>query len=288
MVQSMTGYGKAFVQFLNKKITIEIRSLNSKQQDLNMKIPPCYKAKEMIIRKQLGKRLQRGKIEMSLSQEVMNWREKQMINKEIVRSYMNELKQMISTENELGLLAIAMRMPEVIAAEEEPAGEEEWAAIQKAIDRAIENIIDFRITEGKSLEEDFRLHIHAIYCLLESIDPLEKERIENLKTRLKERCNDEIKSCKIDENRWEQELFFYLEKLDISEEKVRLKTHLDYFLEELSYEESCGKKLGFITQEIGREINTLGSKANHAALQRIVVQMKDELEKIKEQILNTL
>lgn len=288
MVQSMTGYGKAFMQFLNKKFTIEIRSLNSKQQDLNIKMPPCYKSKEMIIRKQLGKRLQRGKIELILSQEVMNWEKKQMINKEIVRSYMNELKQMISTENELELLAIAMRMPEAIVAEEEPADDEEWAAIQKAIDRAIENIIDFRITEGKSLEEDFRLHIHAIYRLLESIYPLEKERIENLKTRLKERCNDEIKSCKIDENRWEQELFFYLEKLDISEEKVRLKTHLDYFLEELSYDESCGKKLGFITQEIGREINTLGSKANHAALQRIVVQMKDELEKIKEQILNTL
>lgn len=288
MVQSMTGYGKAFAQVFNKKITIEIRSLNSKQQDLNIKMPPCYKAKEMIIRKQLGKRLQRGKIELILSQEVTNWGKRQVINKEIVRSYMDELKQMISTENELELLSIAMRMPEAIVAEEEPADEEEWAAIQKAIDRAIENIIDFRITEGKSLEEDFRLHTHAIYRLLESIEPLEKERVDNLKTRLKERCNDEIKSYKIDENRWEQELFFYLEKLDISEEKVRLKTHLDYFLEELSYEESCGKKLGFITQEIGREINTLGSKANHAALQRIVVQMKDELEKIKEQILNTL
>ncbi|APD06872.1 UPF0701 protein YicC [Flavobacteriaceae bacterium UJ101] len=288
MIQSMTGYGKSTTQLPEKKITIEIKSLNSKQLDLNVRMPSFYKEKEIGIRKQLGKKLVRGKIEFSFYSELTGVEKSQTINKEIARAYIDELKEITPTDNETDLLQIAMRMPDTTASSRDEIDEDEWLSIQKTIDEAIENIIQFRTDEGKSIETDFKERIANIEILLEQVKQYENERIELLKTRIKERLEEVVGKAHVDENRFEQELIFYIEKLDINEEKVRLKNHLNYFIEQLNTPESNGKKLGFITQEIGREINTLGSKSNHTEMQKIVIQMKDELEKIKEQILNSL
>ncbi|MFV0531468.1 MAG: YicC/YloC family endoribonuclease [Flavobacteriales bacterium] len=288
MIQSMTGYGKSAVQLPEKKITIEIKTLNSKQLDLNVRMPSFYKEKEIEIRKQLGKKLIRGKIEFNFYSELTGVEKSQTINKKIARAYIDDLKEITPTDNETELLQIAMRMPDTTTSSRDEINEEEWFQIQKVIDEAIENTIQFRIDEGRSIEIDFKEHIINIGHLLEKIQLYEIERIENLKLRLKEKVEEVVGKTNIDENRFEQELIFYIEKLDINEEKVRLKNHLDYFIEQLNSKDSNGKKLGFITQEIGREINTLGSKSNHTEMQKIVIQMKDELEKIKEQILNSL
>ncbi len=284
----MTGYGKSAAQLPDKKITIEIKTLNSKQLDLNVRMPSFYKEKEIEIRKQLGKKLMRGKIEFSFYSELTGVEKSQTINKEIARAYINELKEITPTDNEIELLQIAMRMPDTTVSSRDEIDAQEWLQIQKLINEAIEKTIQFRMDEGKSIEKDFKERIVAIEQLLEEIKPYEAERIENLKLRLKERLEEVVGKMNVDENRFEQELIFYMEKLDVNEEKVRLKNHLNYFVEQLNTNESNGKKLGFIVQEIGREINTLGSKANHMEMQKKVIQMKDELEKMKEQILNSL
>ena len=288
MIQSMTGYGKSIIQLPEKKITIEIKSLNSKQLDLNVRMPSFYKEKEISIRKELGRKLVRGKIDFGLYSELTGIEKSQTINKEITRAYIDDLKGIVSTENEVELLQIAMRMPDTTTTSRDEIDQQEWNEIEKVINQAIVNIVEFRTDEGKSIELDFKKRIANIENLLEEVQKYESERLETLKKRLKERLEEVVGKVNIDENRFEQELIFYIEKLDINEEKVRLKNHLNYFIEQLDNDESNGKKLGFITQEIGREINTLGSKSNHTEMQKVVIQMKDELEKIKEQILNSL
>jgi len=286
MTQSMTGYGKAVAECSDKKITIEIRSLNSKSLDLNTRIPFLYKEKELEIRKILSEKLQRGKVDFSALTEATAANKAQQINPEIIKAYMDEFKQVAPGASNAELLAIVMRLPDVMAFTCKELDEDEWNIFVKLMNEAIENLNQFRLDEGKTLEQEFVQRINTILNLLSQIEPFEKERIQTLKDRFIK--NLEELSTDYDENRFEQELIYYLEKLDITEEKVRLKNHCEYFLETLKTVDSEGKKLGFICQEIGREINTLGSKSNHSDMQRIVVQMKDELEKVKEQVLNIL
>lgn len=286
MILSMTGYGKAVAECSDKKITIEIRSLNSKSLDLNTRLPFLYKVKELDIRKLLSEKLQRGKVDFSVNTEATADNKAQQINPEIIKAYINEFKVIIPEATDPELLAIVMRLPDVMAFTCKELDEEEWNIFLKVLNEAIENLNQFRLAEGKVLEQDFIQRIGKIKELLVQVEPFEKERIQTLKERFTK--NLEELSSEYDQNRFEQELIYYLEKLDITEEKVRLKNHCDYFLENLNSNESEGKKLGFICQEIGREINTLGSKSNHSEMQKIVVQMKDELEKVKEQVLNIL
>ena len=262
--------------------------MNSKTLDLNVRVPSFYREKEIEIRKKISERLVRGKIDFIFFSELTGVDKSQTINTEIVKSYIAELKNIVPTENEVELLKIAMQMPDATSMERNEINEEEWKEIQQIIDNAIDATIKFREDEGKMLVEDFKLRIGNIGKLLQEIAVFEPIRMEQLKQRLREKLEENVGKSNIDENRFEQELIFYLEKLDVSEEKIRLQNHLDYFLAELEGSESNGKKLGFITQEIGREINTLGSKSNLSEMQKIVVQMKDELEKIKEQVLNAL
>ena len=286
MIQSMTGYGKAVAECSDKKITIEIRSLNSKSLDINTRLPFLYKEKELEIRKILSEKLQRGKIDFSVLTEATAANKAQQINPEIIKAYISEFKQIVPEASDAELLAIVMRLPDVMAFTCKELDEDEWKIFTNLMQDAIENLNQFRIKEGKVLETEFVQRIQSILNLLIQVEPFEKERIGNLKERFQK--NLEELSSEYDENRFEQELIYYLEKLDITEEKVRLKNHCEYFLETLEKEEFNGKKLGFISQEIGREINTLGSKSNHSEMQKIVVQMKDELEKVKEQALNIL
>jgi len=286
MIQSMTGYGKAVAECSDKKITIEIRSLNSKTLDLNTRLPYLYKEKELDIRKILSEKLQRGKVDFSVNTEATADNKTQQINPEIIKSYISEFKQIVPEATDSELLAIVMRLPDVMAFTCKELDEGEWNIFVKLMNEAIQNLNDFRLTEGKVLEQEFIQRVQSILNLLSQVEPFEKERIQTLKDRFTK--NLEELSSDYDENRFEQELIYYLEKLDITEEKVRLKNHCEYFLETLKTSDSEGKKLGFICQEIGREINTLGSKSNHSEMQRIVVQMKDELEKVKEQVLNIL
>ena len=286
MIQSMTGYGKAVAECSDKKLTVEIRSLNSKSLDLNTRLPYLYKEKELEIRKILSEKLQRGKIDFSIQTEITADNKTQQINPDIIKSYIQEFKEIAPESTDAELLSIVMRLPDVMTFTCNSLDEEEWNFCQKIILDAIENLQFFRTDEGKVLEQEFVQRIQIILNLLIDIEPFEKERIGILKERFVK--NLEELSVEYDENRFEQELVYYLEKLDVTEEKVRLKNHCEYFLKTLESPDSNGKKLGFITQEIGREINTLGSKSNHSEMQKIVVQMKDELEKIKEQALNIL
>jgi len=286
MIQSMTGYGKAVAECSDKKITIEIRSLNSKSLDLNTRLPYLYKEKELEIRKILSEKLQRGKVDFSVNTEATADNKAQQINPDIIKSYINEFKVIVPEATDPELLAIVMRLPDVMAFTCKELDEEEWNIFLKVLNEALQNLNEFRKAEGKVLEQDFIQRIEKIKELLVQVEPFEKERIQTLKDRFTK--NLEELSSEYDQNRFEQELIYYLEKLDITEEKVRLKNHCEYFLENLNSKESEGKKLGFICQEIGREINTLGSKSNHSEMQKIVVQMKDELEKVKEQVLNIL
>lgn len=288
MIQSMTGYGKSILQLPTKKVTVEIKSLNSKNLDINVRIPSYYKEKELEVRKKLAKSLNRGKVDFSIFIEMTADETSTSINKGVVKQYINQLKNIIETkpDDELEMLKLAVSMPEALKTEREELDDEEWNAINEAIDVAISKIIEYRKDEAKSLEIDFKNRISNIELYLKEINSLDKDRIEQVKIRLRKAINDlEVET---DENRFEQELIYYLEKLDINEEKVRLKNHLEYFIETLNLPESNGKKLGFIAQEIGREINTTGSKANFAPMQKAVIQMKNELEQIKEQILNVL
>lgn len=288
MIQSMTGYGKSVLQLPTKKVTIEIKSLNSKNLDLNVRIPSYYKEKELSVRKKLAKSLMRGKVDFSIFVEMTADETSTTVNKSVVKNYVEQLRNtlFIGSEDDVELLKMAVSMPDALKTEREELDENEWNLIDQNIDVAVKEIVQYRIDEAASLEEDFKQRITNIKMYLEEVKALDADRIENVKTRLK-KAIDDLKVV-TDENRFEQELIYYLEKLDINEEKVRLANHLNYFLETLDTPDSNGKKLGFIVQEMGREINTTGSKANFAPMQKAVIQMKNELEQIKEQILNVL
>jgi len=288
MIHSMTGYGKSVLHLSDKKVTIEIKSLNSKNLDLNVRIPSYYRVKELVVRKQLASKLVRGKVDFSIYIEMTADETSTTVNKGVVSEYMQQLRNVVQTgsSNDVELLKMAVRMPDALKTEREELDEDEWAQINANIQKAIKDIIQYRIDEAASLEKDFKLRIENIQSYLEEVKSFDGARITHVKERLK-KAIDDLK-VQTDENRFEQELIYYLEKLDINEEKVRLANHLTYFLQELGTEDSNGKKLGFIVQEIGREVNTIGSKANFAPMQKAVIQMKNELEKIKEQVLNVL
>ena len=286
MIQSMTGFGKATLQLPNKKITVEIKSLNSKGLDLNTRRPSVFREMELGLRNQLSTRLERGKIDFSLYVEVTGEETSSKINVPIVKGYINQMKVVIPNADETELMKMAVRMPDALKTERDEIDENEWKKIQNVIDEALENIAQFRKDEGVSLEREFLHRIANIMALMNNAVSYDAERVETVKTRLRNAL-DELKE-NVDENRFEQELIFYLEKYDITEEKVRLENHLNYFIETIAGTEANGRKLGFITQEMGREINTMGSKSNHTEMQKLVVMMKDELEKIKEQVLNVL
>ena len=286
MIQSMTGFGKATLQLPTKKITVEIKSLNSKGLDLNTRMPSVFREMELGLRNQISQRLERGKIDFSLYIEATGEETSSKINVPIVKGYINQMKAVIPNADETELMKMAVRMPDALKTERDEIDENEWNEIQKVINEALENMAQFRKDEGASLEKEFQLRIGNINKLMDEAVSYDAERVETVKTRLRTAL-DELKE-NVDENRFEQELIFYLEKYDITEEKVRLENHLNYFLETVKGTEANGRKLGFITQEMGREINTMGSKSNHTQMQKLVVMMKDELEKIKEQVLNVL
>ena len=285
MIQSMTGYGKSVIQLPTKKISIEIKSLNSKNLDLNTRMPSLYREKELDVRKLIASKLERGKIDFSLYMEITGEETSTQINKTVVKQYIKQLREVVDGD-ETELLKMAIRLPDAVTTERDEIDEDEWAQIAKEIDSSLEKIHQYRLDEGKTLESDFFDRIQNISELLDKVIAMDPERIEGVRERLKKGVADLKEN--VDQNRFEQELIYYIEKFDITEEKVRLKNHLDYFLKALKSDDSNGKKLGFIAQEIGREINTIGSKSNYAPMQKLVVQMKDELEKIKEQLLNVL
>lgn len=286
MIQSMTGFGKASFQLPTKKITVEVKSLNSKGLDLNTRIPSVYREMELGLRNQIAQHLERGKIDFSLFIEITGEETSSKLNVPIIRGYINQMKMVIADADETELMKMAVRMPDALKTERDELDENEWKQIQTVIVEALNNISNFRQSEGLSLEKEFSLRIANIRQYLNQAIALDPERIQNIKDKLQSAIT-ELK-VNVDENRFEQELIYYLEKLDVTEERVRLNNHLDYFLETITGNEANGRKLGFITQEMGREINTLGSKSNHAGMQKLVVMMKDELEKIKEQVLNVL
>jgi uncharacterized protein (TIGR00255 family) len=285
MIQSMTGYGKSILQLPSKKVTVEIKSLNSKNLDLNARVPGAYREKELLLRNRISKSLIRGKVDFNLFVEITGETTSSQVNKSIVKQYIDQLKSVVDGDP-TELLKMAVRMPDALKTEREEIDESEFVKILEAVDDALVAINNYRTDEGKALEKDFNYRVENISSLLSQVIELDPQRIDNVKERLRKAIS-ELKET-VDENRFEQELIYYLEKFDITEETVRLKTHLDYFNETLSHKDSNGKKLGFISQELGREINTIGSKANFAPMQQLVVQMKDELEKIKEQALNVL
>ena len=291
MIQSMTGYGKAVVTYKEKKINVEVKSLNSKQLDLNTRIAPLYREKEMEIRQMVADALIRGKVDMSV------WIEKDMsvdatpINATLVENYYQQIKA-ISDKTGISMpedcFYTLLRMPDVLTkTETEVLDEDEWMVVREAVKEALKNLVDFRTQEGAALQKKFTEKIDNIACLLAEIEPFEKSRVEKIKARIIDGLQ-QIPGVEYDKNRLEQELIYYIEKLDISEEKQRLANHLKYFRDTMNEPAGQGKKLGFIAQEMGREINTTGSKSNQAEMQNIVVKMKDELEQIKEQVLNAL
>ncbi|MDG1849083.1 MAG: YicC family protein [Flavobacteriales bacterium] len=289
MIQSMTGFGRATLVLPGKKISVEVKSLNSKQIDISTRIPSFYKEKELEVRSYLTSTLRRGKIELSIFIENTDSNTQHKINKDLVGEYIKSLQDLGSEKIAAGeLLNIAMRLPDAMKVEREEIDEKEWNAIMGVVKNAIEALIAYRKAEGLSLERDIKEQISTIESLHNEVPKFEQERIDTIKERISTKLNDVLKSVDFDQNRLEQEMIYFIEKLDVSEEKVRLKNHCAYFIETMNSKESNGKKLGFISQELGREINTMGSKANHTEIQKIVVQMKDALEKIKEQILNVL
>ncbi len=285
MIQSMTGFGKHVVQLPSKKITVELKSLNSKSLDLNARMPSAYREKELELRKVIASSLVRGKIDFGLYVENTGDETSAQVNEAVVRQYMKQL-QSIAKGDDFKLLEMALRLPDAMKTEREDIDEEEYQAIQEALKLALLEINKFRSEEGLVLENDFIQRIKKMDSLLKAVIQMDPDRQSTIRERLEKAVAD-IKA-EVDENRFEQELIYYLEKYDITEEKVRLANHLDYFSKTLKSNDSNGKKLGFISQEIGREINTIGSKANYAPMQQLVVQMKDELEKVKEQMLNVL
>lgn len=282
----MTGFGKAVLQLPTKKITIEIKSLNSKNLDLNTRIPSAYKEKEFSLRNLISKEIERGKVDFSIFHEITSEETTSKVNAPIVKGYIKQMQEILPEADPTELMKMAVRMPDALKVERDEVDPNEWIEIQQVVNQAIKAFKNFRKSEGEVLQTDFTQRIERIRSLMSQTVSLDKERIETVKTRLREALNS--LKVNIDENRFEQELIYYLEKYDITEEKIRLENHLNYFLETMTIEMSVGRKLGFITQEIGREINTMGSKSNHSEMQQLVVQMKDELEKIKEQVLNVL
>jgi uncharacterized protein (TIGR00255 family) len=282
----MTGFGKASLQLPNKKITVEVKSLNSKGLDLNVRMPSVYRELELGLRNQISAALERGKIDFSIFVESTLEQGSTKVNVPILRAYINQLKEIQPDADETELMKMAIRMPDALKTEREEIDDSDWDQIQKVIDESLKNIKQFRISEGVALEKEFLHRIANIMTMMNETVAMDSERITTVRTRL-QTAIEELKVT-LDENRFEQELIFYLEKYDITEEKVRLENHLNYFIETLAGSEANGRKLGFIIQEMGREINTMGSKSNHAQMQKLVVQMKDELEKIKEQVLNVL
>ena len=285
MIQSMTGFGKSLLQLPSKKITIEIKSLNSKSLDLNARIPGQYREKELLLRNIIAKSLVRGKVDFSLYVEVTGEETTSSVNPVVVKKYMQQLRQIADADDD-ELLKMAIRMPDTMKSEREEIDETEFIEIEKTLQEALKEINSFRSDEGNALEKDLLFRVSNIAQLLQDIIAMDPDRIEGVRERLRKGVAD-LKE-KVDENRFEQELVYYIEKFDITEEKVRLENHLSYFLETINSSDSNGRKLGFISQEMGREINTIGSKSNYAPMQQLVVQMKDELEKIKEQLLNVL
>jgi uncharacterized protein (TIGR00255 family) len=286
-LQSMTGFGKKVLQLPGKKITIEIKSLNSKSADINLRLPSLYRSKEGVIRQHLAKTLSRGKIDCSIYSEVTGIESAPQINETLAQGYLMQLKKLADSTNSTGdLIGAVMRMPDVLQSAESELSEQEWKLLEGGLIECLELIGNFRSDEGARLKEDIDMRLKNISDGLEAIIPMEEERTARIKDKLM-RGLEQLK-VEVDQDRFEQELIYYLEKLDVTEEKVRLRAHLDYFEELMVAGDEAGKKLGFVSQEIGREINTLGSKANHAGMQKIVVGMKDELEKIKEQVLNIL
>lgn len=286
MIQSMTGFGKATLQLPTKKITVEVKSLNSKGLDLNVRMPSVYREMELGLRNQIALKLERGKVDFSIFIESTAEQTSTKVNVPIVKAYIKQLREVYADADETELMKMAIRMPDTMKIERDEIDENDWVQIQTVIEEALQNILNFRRDEGISLEKEFQLRIGNIRQYMTEALALDPERVQAIKDRLQTAIS-ELK-VNVDENRFEQELIYYLEKLDITEEKVRLTNHLDYFLETINGTEANGRKLGFITQEMGREINTMGSKSNHAQMQKLVVQMKDELEKIKEQVLNVL
>ncbi len=291
MIKSMTGYGKAEFETGNKKITLELKSLNSKQLDINSRLPILYREKDLTIRKEISEKLVRGKIDFSLYIENLGTESNSAINESIVTAYFNQLSKI---QSNLGLpvteqiMQNVMRLPDTVKTVYEELDEQEWKGIFVKVQEVICLLDQFRVQEGMALDRDIRSNIADIQQLLAQVDPFESLRIEAIKSRIMDGLNELNLNGSLDKNRFEQELIYYLEKLDINEEKVRLTNHCRYFLETMDSTGDVGKKLGFIAQEIGREINTIGSKANESNIQRIVVQMKDALERIKEQLLNVL
>jgi len=290
MIQSMTGYGKAVCEIAGKKITVEIKSLNSKQLDLSTRIPNAYKDKEMEIRNEILRRLERGKVDFSLYYESTNKESVPQLNFGIVESFLTQLNE---TSEKLGIAPPAdpwplfLRLPDALKAETSEVDDETWVEVRKAVDQAIDLLVEFRLQEGRMLESVFTSKLDSIESLLKEIEVYEPERVERIKSRILEGL-EKVKGIDYDKNRFEQEMIFYIEKLDINEEKARLTNHLKYFRETMNDAHGQGKKLGFICQELGREINTTGSKSNHSGMQQLVVCMKDSLEQIKEQVLNVL
>lgn len=285
MIQSMTGFGKHVAQLPSKKITVELKSLNSKSLDINARIPQSYREKELELRKMIADVLIRGKVDLGLYVEITGEETTAEVNQGMVKKYMEQLAQ-IAKGDDIKLLELALRMPDTLKTDKDDIDETEYEAIKEAMKLALSEITVFRNEEGKVLEQDFVERLKTLTTLLDKVNAMDPERLSTVRERLEKAVGD--LKVEVDANRFEQELIYYLEKYDVTEEKVRLANHLNYFEATLKSDDSNGKKLGFIAQEIGREINTIGSKANYAPMQQLVVQMKDELEKIKEQMLNVL
>lgn len=291
MIYSMTGYGKSVAVFENKKICVEIRSLNGKAMDLSTRIAPQYKANEMEARSIVSAALERGKVDLSIWVEQNEKVEMPSINIAVMQGYIEQMRaasEATGISQPENMFELLLRMPDVVSRKEVyEASSEEWETVRNCLHAAIEDLLAFRKQEGEALAAKFRNNIANISSLLASVEPYEKERVEKIRARIKDTLDKQL-GVDYDNNRFEQELIFYIEKLDVNEEKQRLSNHLEYFLSTMDGERGQGKKLGFIAQEMGREINTLGSKSNHAEMQNIVVRMKDELEQIKEQVLNVM
>lgn len=300
MIQSMTGYGRVEFNLKNKNFTVEIKSLNSKTTDFNLKLPVIYRNKEIILRKILSEKLKRGKVELSIWFEKTQTNTPYEFDKKLILKYykqLNSIKQDLGLkannlknffcQNNIDLMPIILKMPDVLIKKDEKVEKDEWIEIEKNVHDALDKLITFREDEGNTLYKDISIRINLIKTLITELDRFESQRTEKIKSNIKNKLAA-LEIQNLDQNRLEQELIYYLEKLDITEEKVRLNAHIDYFLECLDTESPNGKKLTFISQEIGREVNTLGSKSNNSDMQKIVVQMKDELEKVKEQLLNIL
>ena len=294
MTYSMTGYGKYVCQYQGRALTIEVRTLNSKQGDINVRMPSIYREKELELRDMISQRLERGKVDLSIQRDLAEEELTSEVNEAMVEKYYSMIKRMEdkiegeSSKDAVDYLSLIFKLPDVLRPVTEQLEEKEFEVVRAGLKECLDALLDFRAQEGKKLEGVLKASTESILQLLKDVEPLEKERMERIRARITNNMGEEAESPSFDPDRFEQELIYYLEKLDITEEKVRLKAHCDYFLKTLAEEEIKGKKLSFIAQEMGREINTLGSKAQHSDMQRVVVNMKDELEKIKEQVLNVL